>query len=370
MTRAQTQTEPLIIDRTVLAKNLAALTLACDSKQTIPVLSAVLLETKDDRLHMTATDIDVALECLCEVVAFAPVVAAVNAKLFASIISRATEDVQLQIAGTWLKVSYADTEMLLPITEKEHFPNIQRIEAGELELPAEIVRKVIGQTEYAIDKTEGRYSLQAGLLRYKDGQVEAIGNDGTRMAIASAEAEAEPKSFNLVIPQKALKVLYAVLEGRERVLIAQNDNLLRFDIDRMVLTVRKLARDFPNCDFVLGQLGLTGSVALNTKSFRSMIERMFDLRDNQTRHARITIENGWLDMEYVAVDRGQGRSRIAVEYAGEPIKFGVSVVYLREAVGVIDANDLTLRWSTNDKPIAIDAPGYRAVIMTIQPRLL
>lgn len=362
--QAKAQIKPLIVDQAILAKNLAMLTLAAESKQTIPVLSTVLLEAKDGRLHMTATDLDVALGCSCDVVDFAPLVCAVNAKLLASIVSKATEDVRFEVDGSRLKVSYADSEMRLPVTEREHFPNIQRIEAGELELSAGIVHKLICQTDYVVDNEESRHAVVAALLRYKDGHIEAVTNDPHRLAVARAEAEST--AFNLVIPKRVLNVLRAILDKQETVHIADSENLLRFDLPNMTLTGRKLAREFPNVDFVLNSLAPTKSVTVKTAAFKAAVDRVADFRDDRSHKVRIDFVPGYLELSSINVDRGQGKTRLAIDYTDEPTAVGLNVIYLAAALRVIDTDEITLQFSQTEQPVIIDANGYRAVIMSMR----
>lgn len=351
-----------IISRAKLIKQLAALLTACETKTTIPILATVLLELRDGVLHLTATDLDVSLECQCEVeTAGSPFAVAINARLLNSLVAKASNEIRLEIDGSRMRLSYDGMDSLLPFDEREHYPNVQRLDAGELAIPATILRSLIRQTSFAIDKEESRNVVVAALCRYRDGRIEMVANDPGRLAIVGVKGEHKP--FMFVLPRKGITALYGILEGQDgNVLVAQNDNLLRFDVAGMVLTARKLSRDFPNIDFVLSKVQTTSEFTVKTAALKIMLDRMADFSDDHSSHLRMTVEPGSLTMQRISSERGEGKTRLAIEYAGEPVTIGVTRTFFLDAVRVVGTEDVVIKFSDPDSPIVVESNGYRSVI--------
>lgn len=368
MSNAKTQTDTWFsIDAGLLAKELTVLETACERKETIPILSTVLLETVGQRLHLTTTDLDVSLEASCAVEVGRDYATAVRARQLTGIVTKGSGPLTFRLDGERLTVKDLTAEINLPASDKSHYPSVQKIEEGLISLPAKPLRSMIHKTALAIDKVESKWSLSAVLLRSKEGKMEMTANNQHRISVASAELDGE--SFEMTIPKKALQILYSLLDQVESVTVNQTNNLLRFDLGERILTARKLATSFPRIDNFLAQVKTTAEVTLETAIVRRALERLEVLLDDRTEHIRLEIGSS-LTIGCASADRGEGKITVPVGYDGKPLVIGINYRYLLDALKVIDTPNFSLAFDKPESPVVLTSGGYRSIIQPIRANMI
>lgn len=367
------------ISKNSLLRELNLLQGVVEKKNTIPILSNVLIETFNESLiSFVATDLDVSLETECPADVSQPGAVVLQAKKIFDIV-RYLPDSEITISkedNDWVRILCGSSDFKLVGQAKEHFPSTPHTDQGGLIIPCAAMHNLISRTIYAITQEESRYALNGSLLQLTDGQLQMVATDGHRLALAGATLEKGDvteglEDLRVIIPKKALTELLKLTSGEEETLeFSKDDNHLYFRVGRRRLTSRVLAGQFPNYELVLPKNN-DKLVPLNSEKISQAIRRAALMADERSHGVKFELSNGKLNISSQSADVGEAREVIPIDYTGDNLSIGFNAQYLSDFLSVVGTEQVTFEFKDEQSP-ALLRPSenggydYRYVVMPMR----
>jgi len=239
------------IERATLLKSLSHVQSVVERRNTIPILSNVLMEARDDgSLRLMATDLDLQVDESVPANVSQAGATTVSAHTFFDIVRKLPEgsQVELTAAEGKMQVVAGRARFNLSTLPRDDFPVIAE---GDLptrfELPAATLRQVIEKTRFAISSEETRYYLMGIFFHVVDDQMRAAATDGHRLArVTIPKPDGADGMPDVIIPRKAVAELYRLLEEVEgTVEISLSPTKVRFGLGSAILTSKLIDGTFP-----------------------------------------------------------------------------------------------------------------------------
>ena len=317
-----------------LLKELTATQGVVVRKTTIPILSNFLFEAANDRLTITATDLDLSLRTSCAAKVKREGACTIPArKLYDYVKLLPDGDISIKLLDNhWVNIRSGRSNTKMVGMARANFPGLPTFPAtGVVKVPSQTLRSMIGRTIFAISSEESRYTLNGGLLVLKPESITMVATDGHRLAHIEKQGEQfEVSGENrTLVPKKAMSELYSLLQNSDVdfVEFAKDESTLFFRIGERLLTSRQLTGQFPNYEAVLPRE--TGkAVVVHGGDLNTAIQRVAQFADERSRAIRMKLEKNELKISSSSTDAGESEDSIETAYAADPLTIGFNSEYL------------------------------------------
>ena len=267
------------IERATLLKSLGHVQSVVERRNTIPILSNVLIDARDDgSIRLMATDLDLQVDESVPANVSQAGATTVSAHTLFDIVRKLPEgsQVELSAAEGKMQIVAGRSRFSLSTLPRDDFPVIAE---GELptrfELPAATLRQIIEKTRFAISSEETRYYLMGIFLHVVDDQMRAAATDGHRLArVTVPRPDGSDGMPDVIVPRKAVAELYRLLEELEgTVEISLSPTKIRFGLGNAILTSKLIDGTFPDYNRVI-PTGNDKLLKLDPKSFSAGVDRV------------------------------------------------------------------------------------------------
>ena len=332
---AQGTTMEISISRQDLLKELTAAQSVVERKTTIPILSNFLFEATEDRLQITATDLDQSLRTSCPAKVKKAGACTIPArKLYDYIKLLPDGDLSIKLMDNhWVQIRAGRSNTKMVGMARANFPQVPEFpEANVTRIAAPSLRGMIAKTIFAISNEESRYTLNGALLILKAESLAMVATDGHRLAHVEKTGEnlanitGEKK---ILIPRKALSELQSLLASTDapEIEFADDDHTLFFRLGGRTLTSRKLTGQFPNYEAVLPRDN-TKFLVVRSEELQQSIQRVAQFADERSGAIKIRLEQNELRISSSSTDSGESEDVIETPYNFDAIVVGFNSQYL------------------------------------------
>ncbi|MBI4445611.1 MAG: DNA polymerase III subunit beta [Acidobacteria bacterium] len=312
-----------------------------EKKNTIPILSNLLLETTGTSVKVTATDLDVSIQCSCPAQVKVSGAATVSARKLFEIIRLLPEaDIHIKSSEReWIQIVCERSKFKLAGLGKENFPDIPSQNGKGILLPVVTLRYMITHSIFAITQEESRYTLNGALLLIRPNGLTMVATDGHRLALVTRNEEmvGVNTEVRILVPKKALVELTKLTgEGTTgSVKFTNTENHLFFEVEKRLLVSRVLAGQFPNYEMVIPRDN-DKKVVMTRNEFLDALRRAAVVADEQSRVVRLSIKAGQVDISSTHTDVGEAREIVVADYEGSIIEIGFNAQYLLDFLNVLE----------------------------------
>jgi DNA polymerase-3 subunit beta len=376
----QGATMEITVSRQDLLRELTATQSVVERKTTIPILSNFLLEADDDKIVITATDLDQSIRTSCVAKVKKPGSCTIPArKLYDYIRLLADGDMSIKLLENhWVQIRAGRSNTRMVGMARANFPQVPEFPTGGvIKIPVASLRTLIARTIFAISNEESRYTLNGALLILKAESIAMVATDGHRLAHIEKTAESFPginTEKKTLVPRKALQELQSLLSNTEAEFIefADDDATLFFRIGHRVLTSRKLTGQFPNYEAVMPRDN-TKFVIVRSTDLAASIQRVAQFADERSGAIKMRIEQNELKVSSSSTESGESEDTIETPYSFDPIVVGFNSSYLIDFLKAI-GNEGEVRLEFKDAQSAgqvrpedgSDEYKYRYIIMPMR----
>jgi DNA polymerase-3 subunit beta len=366
------------LNKSALLRELNLLQGVVEKKNTIPILSNVLIEAVNESLiSLTATDLDVSLYTECAADVNRPGSIVLQARKLYDIV-RNLPDADINFTreeNDWVRITCGAAEFKIIGQAKADFPAIPQLNQGGLTIPATSLNNLISRTIHAITQEESRYALNGSLFMITEGVLQMVSTDGHRLALAASKLEQaagdQEDQVKVIIPKKALNEMVKLTAGSDDALeFAKDDNHLYFKLGRRQLTSRMLAGQFPNYELVLPKNN-DKVVPLNADKITQAIKRAALMADERSHGIKFELNDGKLNITSQSADVGEAREVIPIDYNGDKLTIGFNAQYLLDFFNVVSADEVVFEFKDEQSP-ALMRPAadgqydYKYVVMPMR----
>ena len=367
----------LTIERAALLKALGHVQSAVERRNTIPILSNVLLSAERDRLTFSATDLD--MEIIDEAIAQVdqPGQITAPAHTLYEIVRKLPDgaDVALTFTGEdpRLMVQAGRSRFSLPVLPAGDFPVMSADGlAGRLSVDVTDLIRLIDKTRFAISAEETRYYLN-GLYVHTvvEGGVQklrAVATDGSRLALAEMSApEGAAGAPGVIVPRKTIGEARRLLDDAgETVELAVSPQKVRFELNGAALTSKVIDGNFPDYSRVIPKDN-NRIVRVDAKLFAQAIDRVATISAEKSRSVRMAIESGRVVLTVRNMEAGQAVEELEIDYDGDAFELSFNARYLMDITDQISGQMAELRFGGPNDPALVLDPGDADVQYILMP---
>ena len=367
----------ITVSKSDLLKELTATQGVVERKTTIPILSNFLFEATGDKLLITATDLDLSLRTSCPAKVKKEGSCTIPArKLYDYVKLLGEGDIGIKLLDNhWVQIRSGRSNTKMVGMARANFPALPQFPSDSLQLPAQVLRNLIGRTIFSISNEESRYTLNGALMLLKPESITMVATDGHRLAHcerAGEKFEGVSGEMKTLVPKKCMDELKSLLDSTdaETVEFAKDESTLFFRIGSRLLTSRQLTGQFPNFEAVLPKDN-SKSIVLNNADLNSAILRVAQFADERSRAVRMKLEKGEVKISASSTEAGESEDSIEAPYDGETMTIGFNAQYLVDFLKAAGTDEVRLELKDSQsagqlRPAEGDDYKYRYIVMPMR----
>jgi len=366
----------LTISRNALLKGLQRIQGIVEKRNTMPILSHVLIETAERGVTMFATDLELGVRGLYQATIKSAGSATISArKLFEIVRELPEEDVVLTgEENHWVRIECGRSRFKvagLPPADFPVFPGIGK--EAMIPITREVFLDLVRRTLFAVGENDARYVLNGVLCAIEGGRIRMVGTDGHRLAVAERALDC-PKGtpaypdVSAIIPKKALLEMKKLVEDGEgdALEIGFTKTQFMFRQGDLLLLTRLMEGNYPNYHQVI-PMGNDKRVAVDKKALEGALRRVSLLAKERTNAIKFQLEPARLVLSTSNPELGEATEDMGVAYDGDGLATGFNARYLLDVLGAVAGPEAVLEFKDPLSPCLIKEPAQEGSLCVIMP---
>ena len=365
------------LERAHLLKSLTHVHRVVERRNTIPILSNVLIRSDGSALNLKATDLDIEVTEQVPAMVEQGGATTVPAHMFHDIVRKLPEGAQIVLEtnsdGATLTLSAGRSRFSLQILPEADFPDITTGSfSRSFALKAGQLKRLIDRTQFAISTEETRYYLNGIYLHSVDTpegpMLRAVATDGHRLAQAEVPA---PEGANgipgVIVPRKTVSEIQRLIEDAdETVKIELSDAKIRFTFETVVLTSKLIDGTFPDYVRVIPQNN-DKSLHVDRQEFANAVDRVSTVSSERGRAVKLSLQPGKLVLSVNNPDSGSATEELVVEYDAQPLDIGFNSRYLLDIAGQLETETAEFKLADPGSPTLVHDIGENRTLYVLMP---
>jgi DNA polymerase III subunit beta len=360
------------IERATLLKGLSHVQSVVERRNTIPILSNVLLDATDPgALRLMATDLDLQINESVPAAIDQPGATTVSAHTLFDIVRKLPEGAQVSLTAAEgrLTIVAGRYRSSLPTLPRDDFPVIAE---GELpvgfELPAETLKQIIDKTRFAISTEETRYYLNGIFLHVADDTLKAAATDGHRLARVTVPRPDGAEGMPVVIvPRKCVGELRKLLDEIDgSVGVSLSNTKVRFDLGQALLTSKLIDGTFPDYSRVIPTAN-DKILKIDPRSFEEGVDRVSTIATEKTRAVKMGLDRDKIILSVTSPENGTAAEEVPGDYTALPFEIGFNSRYLLDILNQIDGDTVEVHLADAAAPTLIRENDKAPALYVLMP---
>lgn len=366
----------LSIDRAALLRSLSHVQSAVERRNTIPILSNVLIKAENGVLSLSTTDMDLEINEAVAAKVSKPGATTTPASTLFDIVKKLSEDSEIQMeldeSGNQMSIKAGRSNFRLACLPVADFPEISQ---GELpttfSIPANDLRALIDRTKFAMSTEETRYYLNGIYVHAAENEgvkvLRAVATDGHRLArFEMPLPEGAQDMPGVIIPRKAVAELRKLVdEAGDSIQIGLSENKMRFNFDHIVLTTKLIDGTFPDYERVIPK-GNDKIVEVSPKIFTSAIDRVSTISDGKSRAVKIALNGKTMTLSANSPESGSATEDIEIN-GNDNMEIGFNAKYLLDITSQIEGDGCRLTLADAASPTIIQDTSDASALYVLMP---
>ena len=352
------------ISREALLRPLTLVAGVVERRQTLPVLSNVLIQVEGDQVSLTGTDLEV--ELIGRTVASQvdqPGAATVPARKLMDICKSLPDqsDIQLAVEEGRAVLRSGRSRFTLSTLPVAEFPNIEEADGSqEVSVPRGTLKHLIEATSFAMAQQDVRYYLNGMLLEIQSNLLRTVATDGHRLAMCSRPIEVSvSQPQKLIVPRKGILELSRLLDDSdEPVSLTLGSSHVRAHTGDFTFTSKLIDGKFPDYERVVPRNG------------DKVLSRTAILSNEKYRGVRLYLEENNLKVMANNPEQEEAEENIAVEYNGGAMEVGFNVGYLVDVLTVLNEDRVQITLADPNSSALLEEPGGGDALYVVMPMRL
>ena len=344
----------LTITRQNLQRGLAAVSASIPGKTTLPVLSNVLIESDEDAVWISGTDLDVSIRVRVPAeVTQGGAITAPGRKLLELTRELPEQPVELLARGHQLEIGCGNSRFKLNGLPSEEFPNLPAMDFEEGWSVSEgSLRQLIRGTAFAVSNEESRPILNGVYWELGD-RMTMVATNGHRLAKMEVDAtETRGVTGAFIVPPAALAHVERLFDGDGGIEVGKGGNHLGFRSANQEVYTRLIEGSYPNYEQVIPKDN--DKVArVDKDAMEAAVRRMAVLASDQTHRIKMSFESDRVHLDVMTPDLGEAHDELELEYQGEALRIGFNAHYLIEVLRNMPDGEVQLAFKTAERAATI-----------------
>lgn len=365
----------LQIERDALLKPLQAVTGIVEKRHTLPILSNILLERKQDQLHLVATDLEIQVSTRCQAGKGGTDdhQLTVSARKLQDILRSLPEstDISLDAQNNRLQVKAGKSRFNLQTLPAADFPLLGDPGAplAKVALPQKVLRDLLLLVQFSMAQQDIRYYLNGMLLVLEGNLMRVVATDGHRLSYASGAIAKQDEKREVILPRKAvLELTRLMMDSEGPVDIELYSNQVRFRFGAIELTTKIIDGKFPDYTRVI-PTNYQKHIALNRMHLLQALQRAAILSNEKFRGVRWMLTEGTLRVSCTNNEQEEAQEELEVDFSGDALDVGFNITYLLDVLNNVAGEQIDCAFGDANSSMLITLPDrddYRYVVMPMR----
>ena len=364
------------IERTSLLKTLGHVQSVVEKRNTIPILSNVLLDAAGGVLKLSATDLDIAITEQTGAMVEEAGATTVSAHTLFDIVRKLPDgsDVSLTLEdGERLIVKAGRSRFTLAALDKDDFPIMNE---GDLPhrfaLAAEELKRLIDKARFAISTEETRYYLNGIYLHVAEGAegpvLRAVATDGHRLAQVEQDLPDGAGSMpGIIVPRKMVGEIRKLIDEFDGTInLAISDTKIRVSFDGAVVTSKLIDGTFPDYRRVIPQSN-DKQMDIDCRLFAEAVDRVSTISSDKTRSVKLSLSDDQLTLSVNSPDSGSATEELATSYSSDSMEIGFNSRYLLDILAQIEGETVQVMLADAGSPTILQDVMDSAALYVLMP---
>lgn len=361
------------IARDALLKPLQAVSGIVERRHTLPILANVLLERKDGRLFVTATDLEMQITAYSEIAGLDGQATTVAARKLQDLLRALPDDVALNVdaAANKMTVRAGRSRFNLQTMAAADYPriNLGTEQLQTLSISQGHLRGLVKPVEFAMAQQDIRYYLNGMLLVLDQGSLQAVATDGHRLSWSSLAIPGSYTRQEVILPRKTVLELGKLLaESDDALTLDILANQVRFRFGHVELVSKVVDGKFPDYNRVI-PVGHTKEIEFDRLELLAALQRAAILSNEKFRGVRLVLADGQLRIICTNAEQEEAEEELEVQYSGESLDIGFNITYLLDVMHNVTSERITLAFGDANSSALVTIPGredYKYVVMPMR----
>ena len=364
------------VEKSLIYKSLSHIQGIVEKKNTIPILSNILLDANNTTLTLSATDMDISITDVINCSIIEPGSVTVSAHTLYDIVRKIPDGNEIEFItndGNKFSIRSGKSKFSLSCLPKEDFPLIEVDKLNcEFSINSETFLSLIDKTKFAISNEETRYFLNGIYFHKKNLDnkdfLSLVATDGHRLAKNDLSY---PNGLidlpGVIIPKKTIYELCKLLNNlSEDIVINLDPNKIIFYIGKTVLISKLIDGNFPDYQRVIPKNN-NKVVTTEREKFCEAVDRVSTITSEKSRAIKFRLLKNLINMTSSDPENGTATEDIQVDYQGEEIEIGFNSKYILEIINNIQSEKMILEFNDSNSPLIIKESSNKDLIYVLMP---
>ena len=361
------------VEKSNIINEFQSLAAVADKKQTLPILSNILIRCESEGVKMLSTDLEVELETTIQGAnIIAPGETTIPAKKAADIIRELPEgqvSFELNEESSKLTVKSSSGRYNLATIPGSDFPDFDVIKSDTIHpVSTEKLLELFHKTSFAMANQDWRHYLNGCLFEKTESSLNMVATDAHRLSIYKSSLDSIG-NFSGIIPRKTVVELMKILpKQNDDIQFYINANNIVFMSKNFTFKSKLIDGNYPNYNQVVPQ-GDGIKITFNRKNMLDSLSRVSVLTSEKFKGVKLKSENGVLDVSAHNPDQESAEEKLDVTGDNSQFDIAFNVNYLKEVLSTIEDEEISLVSFGSDKSALVQSSDNNQVLV-LMPLLL
>mgnify|MGYP001166268857 CR=1 FL=1 len=350
------------INRDILLKSLGHAYGIIEKKNALPILSNILLEAKNSKIKITATDLDIIYseEVPAEELK-AEGSTTTSASILYDILRKLDQNTKVKFSLQSLNkltLVSSNSKFNLLCLPSDNFPLLDEdIQQKSFEISSQKILKLLNKTKISISNDETRHYLN-GIYLHKinlenKSFLSGVATDSHRLSFSRLEIDSNTNFESIILPKKTIFQLIALLEQNESIVkISNNKSKIKFEMENGILISKIIDGRFPDYNKVIPKDN-DKILEIKLNDFKNSIERVTTVSSDRKEGLKMDISQDVLQLTVNSPNSGEGVENIKVKFNSDNMKISFNSRYLIDISSQIENETIILCLKNPGSPVLI-----------------
>ncbi|MEO8417218.1 MAG: DNA polymerase III subunit beta [Methylophilaceae bacterium] len=362
------------INRDTLLKPLSSVSGIVERRHTLPILSNLLLEAKQDKIVLTATDLEMQISLSIETAVGSELSTTISAKKLLDICRSLPENAEINLTPqeSRIQVKAGKSRFNLQTLPAADYPVMSKAAASAgavIKIGQKTLKRLFKQVEFAMAQQDIRYYLNGLLFEVSANRLNVVGTDGHRLSFTSTELSQNYEKQELILPRKTVVELIKLLdESDEEVSIEIATGQVNFTFGDIRLISKVIDGKFPDYTRVI-PTGHQNSYTVDRLTILLSMQRASILSNEKYRGIRMVLDKDSLRLISTNSEQEEAEEELEINYSGDPLDIGFNVTYMIDVLNNVDNENIIFSFADANSSCLVTVPNdsnYKYVVMPMR----
>lgn len=361
------------INRDTLLKPLSSVSGIVERRHTLPILSNLLLEAKQDKILLTATDLEMQISLAINTPIGGELSTTISAKKLLDICRALPENVEINMATTdsRVQVKAGKSKFNLQTLPAADYPLMSRAPGTGtvITIGQGTLKRLLRQVEFAMAQQDIRYYLNGLLFEVSANRLNVVGTDGHRLSFTSTELSQNYGKQEIILPRKTVIELIKLLdESDDEVVIEITNGQVNFTFGDIRLISKIIDGKFPDYTRVI-PTGHQNRFTIDRMMILLAMQRASILSNEKYRGIRMVLGSNSLRLISTNSEQEEAEEEIEINYSGDPLDIGFNVTYMIDVLNNVNNEEINFSFADANSSCLVTVPGdnnYKYVVMPMR----